>query len=92
MINYYNQKRGRTMTTLEFISAINGLRKDNKNKWVNITYDVNGYKVGIKSFGTWIQKLDIKKDNVILCTFETQPNCKISGFIDCLVDAMKEVE
>ena len=79
------------MTTLEFINAIKALRKGKKNKWVNRAYEVNGYKVGIKSFDAWIQRIEVSKDRVLLYTSFTDPDCTVKAFNNCLLDAMKEV-
>lgn len=43
------------MNTLEFIKEINALRLANKNKWYFWQGVVNGKKVEIKGYGTWLQ-------------------------------------
>ncbi len=47
------------MSNLEFISAINALRLNNKNKWYTFNDTVNNKAVQIKGFGTWLQIFNI---------------------------------
>ena len=47
------------MTKLELIAKINQLRKTNKNVWLNTRIDYNGLSIGIKSYNTWVQILEV---------------------------------
>ena len=65
------------MTKAEFIVLFNKVRKANKNNWVVIIEEVNGITIKIKSYNTWIQRIEY--DGLI-----------DSGPMDCSVKAVNE--
>lgn len=46
------------MNRSEYIALINKERKANKNKWVSFTENVEGTKIGIKFYNTWVQRIE----------------------------------
>ncbi len=46
------------MTSEEFVTEINSLRLSSKKNWYVWTGEVNGVRVRLKGFGTWIQRIE----------------------------------
>lgn len=66
------------MTKEEYLKKVNAERLANKGRWVNGTEQVNGVKVGIKAFDTWVQVMQIGERGA--------PNSiRSSGPMDCSV-------
>jgi len=76
------------MTKLEYIKLVNKLRKENKNKWVSFTQDVEGLKVGIKFFNKWIQIMEVN-DGISIKRYDTPMDCKVTVWNATLDDALK---
>jgi len=47
------------MNKQEFIALVDGLRKGNKNYWVQTAQIVDGRTVRYKAYNTWVQILEI---------------------------------
>jgi hypothetical protein len=77
-----------SITTVDYIKLINDMRLSNKDKWVNVCHNVNGYEVAIKSYNAWIQRLEVKG----FCYYDTNMNAKPKDFKDVLNKAMKAID
>ncbi len=47
------------MTSSEFVTEINALRLSSKKNWYVWGGEVNGVRIRLKGFGTWIQRIEI---------------------------------
>jgi hypothetical protein len=75
------------MNKQDFKKMINKMRLDNKNSWVNNTFIVEDVPVGIKFFGTWIQRMEVQG-----FTSSTTMECSVKAFKDCIDNALKNIQ
>jgi hypothetical protein len=43
------------MNTKEFLKLANSERLNNKNEWIYLSENVNGFNIEYKAFNTWVQ-------------------------------------
>jgi len=47
------------MNTKEFLKLANSERLNNKNEWIYLSENVNGFNIEYKSFNTWVQVIKV---------------------------------
>lgn len=83
-MNYYNIENVNNVN--EFVTLVNKTRLLNKNSWYVLTGTINGKKIEIKGFKTWLQIFRINGIDNSNC-----PDQKISRFKEYLTSTFNNV-